>query len=97
MKVQEAARPVIDQFSAREACAVLAAMRVFQQVRAAGGKIPIDTTHAVEPHHFTAASTIEELEHFEDVTQLSDAEIDALADRILINWPNDVVATQIPE
>jgi hypothetical protein len=84
MENQEVASLVIDLFSAREACTVLAAMRVFQQVRAAGGKIPSDT-HGAEPYHFTVAGTIGELEHFEDATQLSDSEIDALADRIAIN------------
>jgi hypothetical protein len=79
---------VIDQLSAREACAVLAALRVFQQVRAAGGKIPPDLAHPVEPYRFTIERTIEELEHFEDVTQLSDSEIDALAERIAVEWPD---------
>ena len=86
----EDASLVIDQFSAREACAVLAALRVFQQVRAAGGTIPPDLTNAVEPYPFTIVSTIEELEHFEDAVQLSDLEIDALADRIAIKWPDDI-------
>jgi hypothetical protein len=95
MEDKEAASSVIDVFSTREACTVLAAMRVFQQVRAAGGKIPSDIAHRAEPHHFTAVGTIGELEHFEDATQLSDSEIDALADRIAINW-RDVVADPNP-
>jgi hypothetical protein len=81
---------VTNQFSAREACAVLAALRVFQQFRAAGGTIPPDLTNAVEPYPFTIAGTIEELDHFENAVQLSDLEIDALADRIAIKWPDGI-------
>ena len=77
---------VIDQFSAREACTVLAALRVFQQLRATGGALPPDAICAEQPHRFTLVSTINQLEHFEDATQLSDPEIDALADRIAIRW-----------
>ena len=80
---------VIDQFSAQEACTVLAALRVFQQMRAAGGRLAPDQTRT-QPYCFAGGATIDELEHFEDATQLSDAEIDALADRIAIRWPGGV-------
>lgn len=83
---QQNANSIVDQFSAREACTVLAALRVFQQVRAAGGKIPAEPTHAVDPYHATCASTIGDLEHFENEPPLSDSEIDELADRIAVNW-----------
>lgn len=83
---------VIDQFSAREACSVLAALRVFQQVRAAGGTIPPHTAHADDPYCFTCSRTINELEHFEDSPPLSDSEIDELAERIAVRWPDDRIA-----
>ena len=80
---------VIDQFSAQEACTVLAALRVFQQVCAAGGSIPPDLAHAIDPYYASGASTVEDLEHFDNAAQLSNSEIDALADRIAIRWPDD--------
>jgi hypothetical protein len=76
----------IDQLSAREACTVLAALRVFQQLRAAGGNIPRVQNHPTDAYFFTAASTIAELEHFEDVDPLSDSQIDELAERIRVKW-----------
>jgi len=81
---------LIDQFSAQEACTVLAALRVFQQVRAAGGRIPPDLARSDDPYHATVARTIEDLEHFDDVTQLSDSEIDGLAVRMIVRWPDDI-------
>jgi len=83
-------RLLIDQFSAQEACTVLAALRVFQQIRATGGRIPPDLARSDDPYHATAARTIKDLEHFADATQLSDSEIDALADRIVIRWTDDI-------
>ena len=66
---------VIDQFSAREACTVLAALRMLQQICAIGGRT-------------SSGLAIDEMEHFEDTTPLSVDEIDALCERIAINWPD---------
>lgn len=80
----------IDQFSAREACTVLASLRLFQQFRASGEAIPPVIGHPADPYFFTAAGTIEELEHFEDVPPLSDSEIDVLAERIVMKWQEEI-------
>jgi 3-deoxy-D-arabino-heptulosonate 7-phosphate (DAHP) synthase class II len=65
---------LICNFTFREFCTVLAALRVFQRVREAGGTIPGGGP--------CEEDTLDELEHFEDADPLTDRQIDNLCERI---------------
>jgi hypothetical protein len=66
-------------FTAREACTVLASLRTFQIIRNCERPgFRKDVTFD--------ATTICDMEHFENVEPLSVEEIDALCERITIDW-----------
>lgn len=67
----------------QELCTVLAALRVFQQERAARGGPITAIRGTAEPYFHSCADRIDRMEHFEDGTApLSDKQIDALCERL---------------
>jgi hypothetical protein len=76
--------PPVLSLSFKEFCTVTAALRVFSQVRAAGGNIPgHPRDRNGSTHNMTAqAETLEELEHFDECEPLTEEEIEELAERL---------------
>jgi hypothetical protein len=71
----------IDQFTAREACTVLAALRLFQVIERLGGELPSETRGFL-----SGGTRIADMEHFETEAPLSITELDALCERIAVDF-----------
>ena len=74
----------------KELSTILAALRVFQRVRATGGKLPL-----TDPTRYTSEETIDKMEHFEDAEPLTDEQINDLCERLNCprteDWEHDLL------
>src|ERR1035437_9254885 len=55
----------IDQFTAREACSVLAALRLFQVIQCQGGGLPSEISGFLSRSGSRAVARLSDMEHFE--------------------------------
>ena len=76
----------IDQFSAREACTVLAALRLFQVIQCDGGELPSKIKSFLSQSSSSAVTRLTDLEHFETESPLSGTELDDLCERIEVDF-----------
>ncbi|MCU1275918.1 MAG: hypothetical protein JWO48_3349 [Bryobacterales bacterium] len=76
----------IDQFSTREACTVLAALRLFQVIQCDGGELPFGNLSFLGQSSSSAVTRLTDLEHFETETPLSVTELDDLCERIEVDF-----------
>jgi hypothetical protein len=71
----------INQLTAREACTVLAALRLFQVIQRLGGELPSETRGFLSD-----GIRVADMEHFESEVPLSITELDALCERIAVDF-----------
>jgi hypothetical protein len=76
----------IDQFTAREACTVLAALRVLQVIQRGGGALPMEVKSFLSRSGLDDATRITDMEHFETEAPLSVKELDDLCERIDVDF-----------
>jgi hypothetical protein len=76
----------IDQFTAREACTVLAALRLLQVIQWQGGALPSEFRDIPSHSGPGAATRLTDMEHFETEVPLSPAELDDLCERIDVDF-----------
>jgi hypothetical protein len=76
----------IDQFTAREACTVLAALRLFQVFQCHGGRLPSEIKSFLGRSSSGAVTRLTDLEHFETEAPLSVTELDDLCERIEVDF-----------
>lgn len=76
----------IDQFTAREACTVLAALRLFQVIQQQGGGLPSEIESFLSRSNSRAVTRLTDMEHFETETPLGVKELDYLCERIDVDF-----------
>jgi hypothetical protein len=76
----------IDQFTAREACTVLAALRLFQAIQCQGGWVPPEIQSFFVGSTSIEVTRLRDLEHFETEAPLNTAELDDLCERIAVDF-----------
>jgi hypothetical protein len=83
---RDAALRDIDQFTAREACSVLAALRLVQVIQCQGGGLPAEIERFLSRSSPSAVARLSEMEHFETEAPLSVTELDDLCERIEVDF-----------
>ena len=76
----------IDQFTAREACTVLAALRLLQVIQFQGGELPSEIKSFLSGSTLSAVKQLTDMEQFETEVPLSVTEIDDLCERIEVDF-----------
>jgi hypothetical protein len=76
----------IDQFTAREACTVLAALRELQAIQWQGGRLPAEMGEGLSRCASGAVTRLAEMEHFETEAPLNVTELDHLCERIDVDF-----------
>jgi hypothetical protein len=76
----------IDQFTAREACSVLAALRLLQVIQCQGGGLPAEIKRFLSRSGPGAVARLSDMEHFETEAPLGVTELDDLCERIEVDF-----------
>ncbi len=76
----------IDQFTAREACSVLAALRLLQIIQDKGGVLPSEIKAVFSRSSPGAVTRLADMEHFETEAPLSVMELEDLCERIDVDF-----------
>jgi hypothetical protein len=76
----------IDQFTAREACTVLAALRVLQVIQGQDGCLPAEIGEGLSRCTSGAMTRLAEMDHFETEAPLNVTELDYLCERIAVDF-----------
>jgi hypothetical protein len=76
----------IDEFTAREACSVLAALRLLQVIQCQGGELPSEIKGFLSRSSSSEVARLSDMEHFETEAPLSATELDDLCERIEVDF-----------
>jgi hypothetical protein len=76
----------IDQFTAPEACSVLAALRLLQVIQCQGGGLPSEIERSLSRSSASAVVRLSDMEHFETEAPLTVTELDDLCERIEVDF-----------
>jgi hypothetical protein len=76
----------IDQFTAREACTVLAALRVLQVIQGHDGRVPAEIGEVLSGCSSGTMTRLAEMDHFETEAPLNVTELDYLCERIAVDF-----------
>jgi hypothetical protein len=83
---QDATLRDIDQFTAREGCTVLAALRLLQVIQFQGGELPAEIKSFLSGSTLSTVIQLTDMEHFETEKPLSVTELDDLCERIEVDF-----------
>jgi hypothetical protein len=76
----------IDQFTAREACTVLAALRLVQTIQLQGGALPAEIRSSFNTSRKGPEARLTDMEHFETEAPLGVEELEDLCERIDVDF-----------
>lgn len=76
----------IDHFTAREACSVLAALRLLQVIQCQGGGLPTEIKRFLSRSSPSAVARLSDMEHFETEAPLTVTELDDLCERTEVDF-----------